>query len=139
MEDYELISHTADIGIRVRAKDLKALFLNAARAMFDVVAETKTIPQNARKEKFEVLITATGKEELFVRWLSELISLADARGVHFTEFDIKNFTENALSAGVSGFPQRYFEGKREIKAVTYHALKIEKTGRQYKAEIIFDV
>ena len=139
MTDYELISHTADIGIRVKGKNFKALFVNAAQTMFDVVAETKTIPKSAKKEKFTVSVTATGREELFVRWLSELISLSDAKDVHFTEFDIKDFKEQALSAGVVGFARRYFDGKREIKAVTYHALKIEKVGEGYQAEVIFDV
>ncbi|MRR39392.1 archease, partial [bacterium] len=32
---YEYIDHTADLGIRVRSSDLKALFLDAGRALVD--------------------------------------------------------------------------------------------------------
>jgi len=39
MKDYEVIEHTADIGIRVKAKDPAGLFKNAAAAMFDIIAE----------------------------------------------------------------------------------------------------
>ena len=40
MKNYEIIDHTADMGIKVYGKNLLALFLNAAEAMFDIIVET---------------------------------------------------------------------------------------------------
>ena len=43
MKNYELIEHTADVGIRVRGKGLNELFQNAAVAMFEIIAEEKGV------------------------------------------------------------------------------------------------
>ena len=137
--DYELISHTADIGIRLKAGTLKGLFLKAARAAFDVMAEAKKPLGALSAREFSIALKAPNIQELFVRWLSELVSLSDAKDVHFTRFDIKDFSETTLTAAAFGLPREHFQGKIEIKAVTYHALKVEKKGNGFEAEVIFDV
>ncbi len=139
MVNYELIDHTADIGIKVKGNDLKALFVNAAQAMFDVIAKRPKSLKKLKKERIEVSLTATNIEELFVRWLSELLSLSDWKDIFFTEFHIAKLTETALKAAVAGLPQKHFEGKREVKAATYHNLKIVRQNNGYRAEVIFDV
>ncbi|MFH1640350.1 MAG: archease [Candidatus Omnitrophota bacterium] len=51
-KNYELIEHTADIGIKVKGKDLNQLFRNFALAMFDIIAEKKKPKtQEASKNK----------------------------------------------------------------------------------------
>ncbi len=139
MVEYELIDHTADIGIRVEAKDLKNLFADAAVAMFDVIAEKMNVTTGMKKKNIKVTLQAGNREELLLRWLSELLSLADCKGVYFNKFDIESLTNTAIEAKASGFLRKYFVGKREIKAVTYHDLKIEEQGGLFTAEVIFDV
>ncbi|GAG16189.1 unnamed protein product, partial [marine sediment metagenome] len=43
MKRYEVIDHTADIGIKTYGKDLKELFVNAAYGMFDILADLKNV------------------------------------------------------------------------------------------------
>jgi SHS2 domain-containing protein len=38
---YRFVDHTADLGIVVRARDIKGLFRNAALAVFDIIADSK--------------------------------------------------------------------------------------------------
>ena len=139
MVDYELIDHTADIGMRVWAEDLTSLFVRSAEAMFDIIAEKPKSSKDIKKRKFNVNLSAKNTKELFVRWLSELLSLSDSKDVFFTDFSIVSLTETVLNSAVSGVSRRHIIGKREIKAVTYHDLKIGREGDQYKAEVIFDV
>lgn len=139
MLDYELIDHTADIGIRVFADSLESLFTKAAAAMFDVMLENALAKEFGAKKTFQLELNAANLEELFVRWLSELLSLADCEDVVFKDFQIKKLAQKELSATVKGVARHYFKFKMEIKAVTYHNLKITQHDGRYQCEVIFDV
>lgn len=140
MNNYELIDHTADIGIKVKSLTLKGLFIDSAKALFDVMVEApKAFGRKALQKKCKITLKESSLKELYVRWLSELVSLSDSKDVIFTDFDISELTDTTLQARVSGPPRKYFPSKREIKAVTYHDLKIAKKGGRYTAEVIFDV
>jgi SHS2 domain-containing protein len=141
VKNYELIEHTADIGIRVRGKDLRELFENAARAMFDIIAEKK--PQVAgRKSQVKKIIIkqkAENLEELFVNWLNELLSLSAVKELIFEDFNIKKIDENNIEASATGSSVDNYRVNTEIKAATYHELKLEQTKAGCLAEVIFDV
>jgi SHS2 domain-containing protein len=135
---YELIEHTADIGIRVRGKDLKDLFKNAALAMFDIILEKQELPVS-KKTKTTIEQKAEGLEELFINWLNELLSLSSAKELIFTDFEISRLDKNNLSAVAIGGNIKDYKVGKEVKAATYHQLKIEESKTGWLAEIIFDV
>ena len=150
MKNYEWIDHTADVGVRVYAKNLKTLFKNAAVVMFKLIAKPhRNIPpshahsfplrQMAGERKMKVHLDASNREELLIRWLGELISLYDCKRLVFTKFEIEELSDQNLNALVTGQPRKYFSIETEIKAVTYHELKIQKENSFYSAQIIFDV
>ncbi len=135
---YEILEHTADIRIRVTAKELKSLFSQAARAMFDIIAEKKS-GSNAGKVELTIAQEAPNLEELFINWLNELLSLSSARGLVFSDFDIKRLDEKHLEAIVRGEKNKNYRINKEIKAATYHQLQIIKNRNGWKTEVIFDV
>jgi len=137
-EKYELIEHTADLGIRIKGKDLKCLFENAASSLFDIIAQSK-IKEIPEKRIFKIKQKAENLQELFINWLNELISLAFTKSIIFSDFEIKKITENSLEATVLALDMGNFELKKEVKAATYHDLKLSKTNRGWVAEVIFDV
>lgn len=138
MINYELIEHTADTGIRVKAKDLKGLFRNSALAMFDIIAEKPGAKSKLRK-KIEIEQKADNLEELFVNWLNELLSLSAVKELIFTDFKINRLGNDYLSAVAIGSNVKECRVNVEIKAATYHELKIEKIKSGWQAEVIFDV
>ena len=139
MENYEFIEHTADIGIRVYGKNLEELFLNSARAAFSII--TNFIP--AEEKTRHISLEAQTLEDLLVNWLNELISSFFAYKFLPNSYAvvITLGSPNILKATVKGDEYDPYSRKvdAEIKAATYHNLKIEKTKEGYKAEIIFDV
>jgi SHS2 domain-containing protein len=139
MKPYERIDHTADIGIRVYGASVKKLFENAARAAFDVIAKPLRTTTRNGSRTFKIQLKENNTEELLVRWLGELLSLSDWKKVIFTEFDILDFSGTKIQAAVKGSPRKYFTILTEIKAVTYHELKIKKENSRYAVQIIFDV
>jgi SHS2 domain-containing protein len=137
-KNYQIIEHTADIGIRVQGKDLKSLFVNAATAMFEIIAEHKGASR-AKATAIHLDQKADSLEELFINWLNELLSLSDARGLIFSDFKIKKIDTSNVKADIAGNTMRQYQLKSEIKAATYHQLGLKKAGSSWTAEVIFDV
>ena len=136
-KNYELIEHTADVGIRLKAKDLKDLFKNAALAMFEIIAEQKI--ESKKKEQLKIKQKADNLDELFINWLNELLSLSVIKEKIFCDFSFKKLDEHNLEAIVSGCNFNDYKINTEVKAATYHQLKLEKTTSGWQAEVIFDV
>ncbi len=140
--NYEFIEHTADVGIRVKAGDLKGIFKNAALAMFDIVAEKRTENREQRTENSREIIVkqkANDLKELFVNWLNDLLSLSAVKGLIFCDFKINKIDEGNLQAVAAAEAIKNYKVNVEIKAATYHQLKLEETKGGWQAEVIFDV
>ena len=138
MDNYELIEHTADIGIRIKGRDLKDLFKNAASAMFDIMAQKQHL-KTGIQEKIAIKQNGDDLEELFVNWLNELLSLSATKELIFEDFNIHNLDENNLEATVTGSNFNNYKVNTEIKAATYHQLKLKNDESGWQAEVIFDV
>ncbi len=142
IQHFKIIEHTSDIGITVYGKTLEELFENSAYGMFSQITDLKKVePQ----ENTEIEVREYDKENLLVNWLNELLYLSVTGKIIFSKFKIKRFQETCdslkLNAEVKG--ERINSKKHslhlEIKAATYHNLKIEKTKKGYQTTIIFDV
>ena len=144
MKTYEIIEHTADIGIKVYGKNLEALFFNAARAMFEIMLEVvkkKPIFQKAEHKKFLLNKQGNNLEEVLVAWLSEILYLFSTEGLIMEKTDIERLDSKSVQAELRGiiFNPDSYRIKTEIKAVTYHELEIKQTDHGYEAQVIFDV
>ena len=137
MKNYELIEHTADVGIRVKGGDLKELFKNAALAMFEIMAEVKN--RAAEKKELKITLKADNLEELFINWLNELLSLSATKELIFPAFKITKLDERGLEAVLSGSDIKNYRLNSEIKAATYHQLKLQRLKSGWQAEVILDV
>jgi SHS2 domain-containing protein len=137
-EDFKILEHTADIGIIAYGEGINQAFINAAKGLFSLIIDP--IEVSARKT-WEIAVTAPDREALLVNWLNELIYLLDAEGVLFKDFEIIEITETALKAKGYGekINTKKHHLKREVKAATYHQLKIEQTTDGWRAQVIFDI
>ena len=138
MGRYELLDHTADIGIVAFGRDLPEAFAAAAYAMFDILTDIDSIQETG---SFELQISATNVEELLIAWLDELLYRYETERYINRRFLISDMNDTSLCASVFGEkvdPARH-EIKTEIKSVTYHQLRIEKMEGEWEAQVIFDV
>ena len=138
MRRYELLDHTADIGIVAFGRDLPEAFAAAAYAMFDILTDIDNIQEAG---SFELQISAINVEELLLAWLDELLYRYETERYVNRRFVINDMSDTSLSASVFGEkvdPTRH-EIKTEIKSVTYHQLRIEKMEDEWEAQVIFDV
>jgi SHS2 domain-containing protein len=135
---FEVIDHTADVGIIAYGADIKQLFSNAALALFSLITDTESIVERSRRY---VEVISEDSDSLLVEWLNELIYLYDAEHILFSRFDIDNLNNNQLKAACYGenFDPLRHKLKLGVKAATYHMLNINKDSHGYEAQIIFDV
>jgi SHS2 domain-containing protein len=135
---FEIIDHTADIGIIAYGADVEELFSNAALALFSLITEPESIEE---KLHLNLAVSSEDRDSLLVEWLNELIYLFDAKHILFSRFDIESLTHNELKATCygEGFDSMKHKIKRGVKAATYHMLKLDKNSDGYKAQIILDI
>ncbi len=140
MEKFEFIEHTADLGLRVKGKTSEDLFQNYAAVLFHTLTDYQ--PKKIINRK--ITLQAQSLAELLVDWLNELLSIFFADGFLPKEYSLTISDDRGgkvLQAEIEGeeFDFENNQLKREIKAATYHDLKVEENDEGYVAEVIFDV
>lgn len=135
---YEIFEHTADLGLRVRAPDLPALFADAACGLFAMVVDDLTVVQPVASR--EIKVAGSDATYLLFDWLNELLYVCDTERLVFSQFDVR-IDEQGLAAIAQGEPIDPDRHRlaHEIKAITYHELKVERDGAGWLAEVIVDI
>jgi|SRR5215831_20762981 len=136
---YQGIDHTGDIRVEVWGRDYPELFENASLALVDTLVE---IDQVLPKQQVEWSLEAASLETLLVQQLHEIIYQLDANGVIFHNFSIAIEAGPRLRCRAWGeaLERERHRFKTELKAVTYHQLKIQRAkDGGYAARLIFDV
>jgi len=132
----EELSHTSEIGLRVRADAPEQLFACCAHAMFGLL---RVQPDTQRPaQRHHVTITSLDGESLMVDWLSELLYLHETSGAIFEEYTILRWTPTHLEADIVGYPPAT-PPTMHIKAVTYHQLFIQANATGWLAQMYFDI
>ncbi|MDP2921476.1 MAG: archease [Candidatus Omnitrophota bacterium] len=142
MKPYEIIDHTADIGIKARGVTLIELFENSAKGMFHIISCGKGPLKGERvTKKLEIKNTTDVLEDLLVNWLSELLYIFSKEKICIDSFRILGLNNSGLTAEIEGSTIDLYQSSSytEIKAVTFHNLKIEEAVEGFSCAIIFDV
>ncbi len=135
---YELFDHTADLGLRVEAPDLPSLFREAAEGLFSVIVAQ--IPRRAPAREVRIRVEAQRTDYLFVDWLHELLYLFETERLLLDGFDVEiHGTRLAATARAWIVDEARDSLLHEVKAVTYHRLRVEQTERGWLAEVILDI
>ncbi len=136
MKQYELIEHTADVGVKAYGTTVDEAFAHAAVAMFDIITDHSKIKSVGQ---YDIELDAPDREQLLVDWLSKLLFLNGANNLVFGKFEV-HLDKNHLIAHVYG--EEYSREKHkmgvEIKAVTYHMLEVHETPPIF-VQVLFDI
>ena len=137
MPRFEVIDHTADVGIIAYGSDLEEAFANSAYGMFSLIADLDGVKEKVSRK---VDIQSIDQEALLVDWLNELLYLFDVKQIIFKRFEITALSKNRLQATIYGekVDTSRHQLKTGVKAATYHMLKIEKN-KEVKVQFILDI
>jgi len=136
-KDFEILDHTADVGIIAYGNDVKQAFTNTAKGLFSLITELDNINEVLYRD---IELVAPDQESLLVEWLNELIYLFDAEGIIFRRFDIVELDDTRLKARSYGerVDSSRHKLKTGVKAATYHMLKVDKTDG-CKVQVLLDI
>jgi SHS2 domain-containing protein len=142
MKPFELIEHTADIGIKAHGSTLAELFENSAKGMFSIIAGEGYKAQGSNAVRnIDINTDKDDLEEVLVSWLSELLYIFNREKIYFSDFKILSLNNRSIKAEATGVNIDLYQSSlyTEIKAVTFHNLKIEENMEGFSCAIIFDV
>jgi len=136
---YDIVEHTADLGVRFRGRDMSELFTNGALVLTDLLVPAAIRAESARA----VTVTVDGEDsvDLLVRWLGEILYLFEGESLVTVDATIETLTPFHLDAAVwtlAFHPARH-EPLYGIKAVTYHQADIAEKDNALEAFILLDV
>jgi SHS2 domain-containing protein len=137
---FEVFEHTADVGVHVRAPRLEELFAEAARAVTSLIVEN---PDSiVERERWTIRLEAEDVEGLFVDWLRELIYRFETEHLLLRRCSVRLHDGNrrleAECRGEHADWTRHLPAY-ELKAATYHQLRVAETPAGWEADVIFDV
>lgn len=146
MEIFKQLPHTADIKIRVFGATKAELFEHAVMGMFQVIgphAEGCSIKKEmlvcaSLPKKHDIELKSADIESLLVDFLSQAWWLSDVYDEAYLDADVQLLSDTHLKAILHGVAITGFDVV-EIKAVTYHDLRIEEVGGRWQADIVFDI
>ncbi len=136
--DFNVLEHTADLGIEVRGKDLKNLFGDAALAFTKLMLKvTKSKATGSRN----ISISGEDLPDLMVRWLGEILYVFEVKREILTGLQIVLISDTRLEAKLDTrrYDSRLDEIIYEIKAVTYHQISVFEMESHWEARVIFDL
>lgn len=135
---YELVDHTADIGVRAWGHTREEVFELAAEGMFSLICDPMTI---ATTETVDVEVDAPQPDLLLAAWLNELLYRFEATRVVFETFEVTELSDTAVKARVSGEP---LDPSRHavcggVKAATLHQLSLRPSEGGWEGFVLLDV
>ena len=136
-KEFDILNHTADVGIIAYGASLNQAFANAARGLFSLITDLDDVEEALSKD---IEVTAPDQESLLVAWLNELIYRFDVENILFNRFDVTQLDSTRLKARTYGekVDSSRHKLKTGVKATTYHMLKVKKTNG-YQVQVLFDI
>jgi SHS2 domain-containing protein len=135
---FEILEHPSDLGIEARGATMEEAFQHAAFGLMSIIAGSSKIEAN---EKRLISIQARDRENLLVRWLSEILYLYDAEKFLTADTKVERMNNTSLNATILGqqFDASKHELKLDVKAITYHNLMVEHLNDIWITRVFVDI
>jgi SHS2 domain-containing protein len=134
---FEYLEHTADKGVIGYGDTLEGALENIAYGTFMLMAD---LPSYQSTESRDIKVAADDAVGILMAWLKELLYVFEVDQVLPVEFRVNAIADGNLAAkvGVRAFGPD-IEWLGQVKAVTYHEMKVEKLDGGYRVQAIVDV
>ena len=135
---YEVLEHTADVGLRATAPTLPELFAEATRGMAELAGVWSA---GAEGDEVPVEAAAGDLEGLLVEWLGEVLYVHDSRNAALHRVVLDEVSETFAGGRIllSPLSQERAEEGTQIKAITFHQLEVRRADEGWTARVFFDI
>lgn len=134
--DDNYFDHDADIGIIGRGHSLEESFINAAEAMFALMADLSKVKSTKTvKVEFE----ENDVELAFVTWLNSLIAEAQANNLICSHFKIQKNNNQWHGEAQGEIWRDNIERGIDVKGATLTMLSVKKINGEWESKCVVDV
>ena len=134
---YEVLEHTADVGIRAWSGSLEGAFDQATRGLLDI---TGAFDGAGGGETLDISIEGDDLGGLLVEWLEEVLYTQDAKDRVVTAIDVDRVGEGGIRGSIRTKPRPGTLDGTAVKAITYHQLLVEgRPAGGWIAQVFFDI
>jgi len=133
-KEYKILDHPSDVRVQAFGKTKEELFLHATEGMNEVL---KLKILDKKSDKREIKVKSVDLNALLVDFLSEVLYRVQTNKEVYNEVKFTKFSDIELGGELFGNKVESFG--EDIKAVTYHDLKIEQKNGLYEATVLFDI
>ncbi len=135
---YTILEHPADLGIEARGRTFAEALVHAAEGLMSIIVDPSSVRCTTTRK---VHITSSDREQLVVKWLSEILFLYDGEKFVANKFIIDEVTGTSLRAAIEGeyFDQGVHSTRLDVKAITYHQLKVVDHGDGCSVRVYLDI
>lgn len=138
MRSYETFSTTADTGIRFRGRGHAELYANALRGLNLLLFGCNPRLPVKKGASVPFRFRGDGPENVLVNLLAAAVALAGQEGKQVTAVDVRHADERRLDARLIIAPSPRVPGI-DVKAVTYHNLRVREKDGVLRAAVVLDV
>jgi SHS2 domain-containing protein len=131
---YKIAQHTADIGLELSGKKIEEIFESALLGMMNILNPIKISDTIIKRE---IKVESVDISSLIVDFLNEVLYFCNTENEFYDKIKFKEISDNNLIAELRGKKCGGFG--EDIKATTYHGVKIEKEKDNFRVNVIFDV
>jgi SHS2 domain-containing protein len=140
MAGFEIIEHTADVGIRANADTLVEVFEQTTLGLANIMDAWR--PGPGTEERIEVEARDLGG--LLVDWLEEVLFFQDSRDAVLTGLSLDEISDEVGEARAVGTVSLGPRGDEvlagtAVKAITFHRLRVEPAENGWIVEVYVDV
>ena len=137
-QDYIILNHTADLGIKVRGTDIKDIFEKTALSMMEIMVKKKPA---GKATHIKLSLEGQDPAELMVLWLGEILYLFAGEKKVVTGIEIDSISPSHLDATLESvsFEPDLHEILCEIKAITYHQIEVAQKHDCWETKVFFDL
>ena len=136
---YEILEHTADIGLRAWGETREALFEHCALGLAEVLDRQIAAGAADAVNRVPVELEASDVEALLVEWMNEVLFALENDEACLAAVRVQNVRERHLTAEVDVGLCSSVPEATELKAATYHQLSIRRGDTDWEATVYFDV
>lgn len=132
----------ADVAFEASGKTLEELFESAANAFTESIVRDLGTIENKKSVKLDM--QAENEERLLHDFLEELVYFKDADRIVFCKYELKiskdkgMFLLDAVLFGETIDPEKH-PIIVDVKAVSWHKFRLEKSASGWKSQVILDV
>jgi SHS2 domain-containing protein len=139
---YEILEHTADIGLRAWGDTREKLFENCALGLAEILDRDAGPPRAGEAQAFTGLlleVEADDIEALLVEWMNEVMFLIETTHACLRSTRVSELSDTRLRAEPELAECDHKPEGTELKAATYHQVSVRQVSGQWEATIYFDV